>query len=163
MFVVYLKFDAMKYLSLLTLSIIFFACSGPEKESDDAYKKLVDQYFEAALTQDYARLAPLLHEDVQFVGPKIADTLTKAELLESRNDYHTTFDTVYRWAEENICLQSKGEPEVLYYYMGRFHNRDLDVWVEFPIHVRARFKDQQLHRMQIFANQADIQMQLGMG
>ncbi|MEL6698185.1 MAG: nuclear transport factor 2 family protein [Bacteroidota bacterium] len=153
----------MKYLLLLLLGLLLFACETNSNTPSTQLSRVADEYIQHAFAQDYERLAALLAEDIQFVGPKVADTLDKPAVIASWRAFHTTYDTAYYEQQENYLIQTAAGPEVLYYYQGRFYNRDLGVWVTFPVHVRFQIQEKQIHRLQIFVNQADIQSQLGLG
>ncbi len=50
---------------------------------------------------------------------------------------------------------------VLHYYDARFHNSDLNLWIEFPVHVKFFICKDKIHQAQIIMNQSDVQSQLG--
>ncbi|MEL6132765.1 MAG: nuclear transport factor 2 family protein [Bacteroidota bacterium] len=152
----------MRYLPPFCLVLLIMACNT-QTEPSPVYAQIAETYFQHAFDQDYKGLAALFSEDLQFIGPKVADTLSHQELLDTWRAFHITYDTAYYQKTAHVTLHQEADPEVLYYYQSRFHNRDLGVWVSFPVHVRFRFRDQQIHRMQIYVNQADIQEQLGLG
>jgi len=153
----------MKYLLLPLLGLLLFACETNSNTPRTQLSQVADEYFQQAFAQDYEGLAALLAEDIQSIGPKVADTLDKPAVIASWRAFHTTYDTAYYERHESYLMQTAAGPEVFSYYHGRFHNRDLGVWVTFPVHVRFQFREKLIHRLQIFVNQADIQSQLGLG
>lgn len=141
-------------------------CISCEQKDNSSGKVLVDTYFEAAFANDYDALNKLLHDDFIFLGPKLSDTLDKQGLIKSWQSTHFRNDTLlmrnpktYDVSEqENLA---NNEYLILHYYDARFHNSDLDLWVEFPVHVKFSIFKDRIQQAQIIMNQSDVQKQLG--
>ncbi|MCW5518155.1 nuclear transport factor 2 family protein [Muriicola sp. Z0-33] len=163
----YITTKRMCYVGFL-LSLMACSTSDPSGQStkDSSRKTIVESYFEAAFAQDYSTLEDLLSEDFLFLGPKISDTLDKQALIKSWKSTHQRNDTLLMRKPKvyDVSAQeglSRDSSLVLHYYDARFHNSDLNLWVEFPVHVKfILFKDK-IHQAQIIINQSDIQSQLG--
>ena len=134
--------------------------------SGSSGKAIVERYFDAAFAQDYTILEDVLHEDFLFLGPKLSDTLDKQALIKSWKSTHQRNDTLLMRNPKmyDLSIQEGLEGDsslVLHYYDARFHNSDLNLWVEFPVHVKFFIFREKIHQAQIIMNQSDVQSQLG--
>ena len=153
----------LKYVSLLVLLAFCFGCEPGESSAE---KQLVEAYFTAAFAEDYSSLEAMLHDDFVFLGPKLADTLNKQDLINSWRSTHARNDTLLMqnpriYDVSRQATLAEEQSLVLHYYDARFHNADLDRWVEFPVHVKFLIFQERIQQAQIIINQSDIQKQLG--
>ena len=128
--------------------------------------QITDDYFKAAFAKDYATLDVLLDDDVLFFGPQKKDTLDKVELIDSWRRTHDRNDIMeYNNPKIYSAIFAMGDEKpskwVFQYYDAHFHNSDQDIWLDFPVHVKFKFKNDKIYRMYIIINQAEIQKQLG--
>lgn len=145
----------------MTFSLM--SCESDNKHSD---REIVSTYFEAAFAKNYALIDSLLHPDFIFIGPKRSDTLDKTALINSWKSTHRRNDTlkmlhpkIYDVSDQEIL--GENESLILHYYDAEFHNADLGVWVQFPVHVQFLITEDKIKQAQIMVNQSDIQEQLG--
>lgn len=148
---------------IVLLLLMISSCRQSENHSA---KALVEAYFDAAFTKDYELLDELLHDDFIFIGPKLSDTLDKKALIKSWQSTHQRNDTLLMRNAKiyDVSMQeglSVDSSLVLHYYDARFHNSDLNLWVEFPVHVKFSLFKEKIYKAQIIMNQSDIQSQLG--
>jgi len=153
----------LRYLNIFLASILLLGC---ERAQTGAEKELVEAYFEAAFAKDYQVLDELLRDDFIFIGPKVSDTLSKDALIESWRSTHARNDIlqmrnpkVYDVSEQEVL--GRDQSLIVHYYDARFHNSDLDLWIEFPVHVTFLITRDKIQQAQIIMNQSDVQMQLG--
>jgi len=150
-------------MSIFLMTMFLMSC---ESNQNTGNKELVKTYFDAAFAKNYELLDTLLHQDFIFIGPKLSDTLDKPELINSWKSTHQRNDImkmhhpkIYDVSQQAIL--GKNQSLILHYYDAEFHNADLDVWVEFPVHVKFLIAEDKIQQAQIIINQSDIQKQLG--
>lgn len=159
----------MKYFFLLISLLLLKSCSSQnEQVKTTSIKKMqiTNAYFKAAFSKDYTSLYKLLDDGVLFFGPQKKDTLNKEELIDSWHRTHAHNDIMeYNNPKIYAAVFAIGDEKptewIFHYYDAHFHNSDLDVWLDFPVHVKFRFKEDKIDRMYISINQAEIQKQLG--
>ncbi len=152
----------MRWTLLLSTGLLL----GCISQKPNTAKEIVETYFEAAFAEDYALLDSLLDEDFEFVGPKVSNRLDKQSLMESWRSTHRRNDSmqmlnprIYDVSDQEAL--NSGQSLILHYYDARFHNTDLEVWVEFPVHVQFHVQAGKIEKAHIIMNQSDVQQQLG--
>ena len=60
-------------------------------EPKDIMQLQVEQYFEAAFSEDYPELNIILADSFSFIGPRVSDTTDREGLIREWKNFHKAF------------------------------------------------------------------------